>query len=194
MKNILKQLAPYRRRQEIATSAAGQADLYDPHLSLMPTVHAAWRCGLAAYQPPAYQLGLSWQEHQQQLLRVISLFEYMGWPFAITPQTVKHTSFALRKLDEAAYAGLCRQKQEFTSGDRARVSAIVNELALLLEDRPPDEARAFVVDAVAVLHLAPYTDAIDQIANDDEAARGVISSFELAFNAALLAGQLWDQR
>ncbi|MEV7004356.1 hypothetical protein AB0N62_43080 [Streptomyces sp. NPDC093982] len=192
-KNLLERLALYRRQAEIAEIAAQRAGLYRPQLLFTPPVLAALKSGLAAVQP-AHQMNQSWAVHQQQLLRAASLFNQVGWPFAITHQMVQRTTDVLQSLDEERYSGLRSQDQKLTSEDQARVRSMVDALAPLVTGMPPDEARGLLVDLVAIGLFAPCTEAVDEIDDDDEAAEVLIRGLELAFSAALFAGALWDQR
>ncbi|WP_329112107.1 hypothetical protein [Streptomyces sp. NBC_01353] len=60
--------------------------------------------------------------------------------------------------------------------------------------KPALEARAWLVDLVAVGFFAPYTEALDQVDDDAEATELLHCELEKAFSAAEFAGELWDQR
>ncbi|MFI9031117.1 hypothetical protein [Streptomyces sp. NPDC053560] len=148
---------------------------------------------LTAAHAPTFQLAQTWATRQSQLLQVTSLLDQMKSPLNITSQMLQRTNEIIRSIDQSMFDLLAVQQQPLTEEDQERVRDLVDQLAEVAAAMPDDEARAWIRDTAAIVFFAPATEGIDSV-GDEPATEMVMSVLEAAFNAAELAGELWDQR
>lgn len=189
-----KDRAPFEELPKITNEVERRASLYSPpQLIFTSTVVTELRSGLSTLQS-AYPWDSGWASVQQQLLHVASLFGRVSPPFAITQQMVHRTIELIEACNQETYDGWTTCPRQLTQRDQDRVQEMVEALGPVVTSRPPDEARAWLIDLVAVAFFAPCTDALDDVDGDDDTAAILTRGLELAFSAAYLAGELWDQR
>ncbi|MFF4978562.1 hypothetical protein ACFY3O_00590 [Streptomyces sp. NPDC001046] len=108
----------------------------------------------------------SWTTLQQQIQRSLSLFEGLQPPI-YSQETLQDTRSLVASYDESRFTQLSDSLEALDDEDNDTIQAVVDRVASVLTNLPPEQARRWRAELVAALVLGDFRDQTRDMSPED---------------------------